>query len=368
MTQSRKTGPCETALIVDDTPDNILILREILSPEVRTLAATNGREALALARAVPPPDIILLDILMPGMDGYEVCRRLKADPQTSSIPVLFVSTLGTEIDEAKGLSLGAADYIGKPLSPAVVRARVQSHLRLKAHQHRLEELVQERTRALLNTQDATIHCLACLAEMRDNELGGHFRRTQCAMELVASTMAKMPACADFFRKTTVEMLVKSTPLHDVGKIGVPDHILLKPGRLSAEEFEVMKLHTAYGRESLRRAEEILDHASFLGVACEIAYSHHEKWDGGGYPEGLAGEDIPLPGRIMAVIDVYDAIISKRVYKTPIPHSKAVAIIAEERGRHFDPVVADVFLALAEEIRTISRCHADFEEEREALER
>lgn len=357
----------ETILVVDDTPANILVLREVMGSGYKVLAALNGPEALEIAAGDPAPDLILLDVLMPGMDGYEVCRRLKAREDTRHIPVLFVTTLAEDQDERRGLELGAVDYITKPIRPDVVRARVRNHLRLKAYQEHLEELVEERTLEVSLTQDVAILSLASLAEMRDNELGGHFRRTQNAMRILAREMSRLPAYLDSFRNMDLEALFKSTPLHDVGKVGIPDHILLKPGRLTPEEFAVMRLHTVHGRDILQRAEDYLGRSSFLGVARDIAYTHHEKWDGSGYPQGLSGEAIPVAGRIMAVVDVYDALISKRVYKDPMPHSRAVAVIAEGRGGHFEPAIVDIFLERQEEIRSMSLEHADCDEERRSLQ-
>jgi putative two-component system response regulator len=353
-------------LVVDDTPDNILILREILASEFTVLAASSGQEALAVAAASPRPDCILLDVLMPGLDGYEVCRRLKARDETRSIPVLFVTTLGAEEDETLGLELGAVDYITKPVRPPVVLARVRNHVRLKDYQDHLEREIQRRTREIARTQDVAILSLAALAESRDNELAGHFRRTQRVARLLADELSRLPEHTAFFQTVTLETLYKSVPLHDVGKMAIPDHILLKPGRLTAEEFEIMKQHTTYGRDILQRAEEQLGAVSFLRLARDIAYSHHEKWDGSGYPERLAGEDIPLAGRIMAVVDVYDALIGKRVYKDPMLHREALGIVTAGRGSHFDPAIVDIFVRQENAIREISLAFADCDQERQAL--
>jgi len=353
-------------LVVDDTPDNIFILREILAPEYTVLAALNGPEALEVATNVPRPDCILLDVLMPGMDGYEVCRRLKAMDATRRIPVLFVTTLDDVRDETRGLELGAVDFITKPVRPPVVLARVRNHLRLKAYQDGLEQEVRRRTREVVRTQDVAILSLAALAESRDNELAGHFRRTQRVARLLARKMELLPAYADFFRTVSIDVLYKSIPLHDVGKVAIPDNILLKPGKLTPGEFETMKLHTVHGRDILTRAENFLGRDSFLSLARDIAYTHHERWDGTGYPEGLVGEAIPIPGRIMAVVDVYDALISERVYKAPMPHAKALEIIAQGGGTHFDPAIVAIFLGQEDRIREISLAHADCDAERQAL--
>lgn len=356
-------------LLVDDMPSNIKILNDLLRPHYNISVATNGPAALKVAASHMPPDLILLDIMMPEMDGYEVCRRLKADPRTNSIPVLFVTAMGEVEDETKGLELGAVDYITKPISPPIVQARVSNHLRLKLHQDHLEELVQARTRELALTQDVTIHSLASLAETRDNETGGHIMRTQNYVRLLAKRLQNHSKFQNTLDEATVELLYKSAPLHDIGKVGVPDAILLKPGRLTSDEFEQMKKHTQYGREAILKAEKLLkteSTPSFLHQAREVAYSHHEKWDGTGYPQGLSGEAIPISGRIMAVADVYDALVSKRVYKPPLSRRQALAIMIEGRGRHFDPEVLEAFLDLEGEFRRIAVEFADFDEERQML--
>lgn len=353
-------------LVVDDTPDNIFILSEILKDEYTVLAASSGTEALRVACGMPRPDCILLDVLMPGMDGYEVCRRLKAQEQTCRIPVIFITTLDDAQDEANGLELGAVDYISKPVRPPVVLARVRNHLRLKEYQDDLEREVLRRTWEVVRTQDVALLSLAALTESRDNELSGHFSRTQRVARLLAKDLALLPEYSAYFQKVSIDTLYKSIPLHDVGKVAIPDHILLKPGKLTAEEFEIMKLHTVRGRDILARAERHLGQGSFLAVARDIAYSHHEWWDGSGYPEGLSGDGIPLPGRVMAVVDVYDALISNRVYKTPVPHREAIRIIADGRGSHFDPTITDIFITNEEMIREISFAYADCDLERRAL--
>lgn len=340
-------------LIVDDESLNINVLVELFKADYRLSVAKNGPQALQRAQD-QNPDLILLDIMMPEMDGYEVLRRLRANPATADIPVIFVTALGAVGDEQQGLELGAVDYITKPLSPPIVKARVKNHLELQRSRHelqdqnaRLEQIVAERTQELRLTQDVTIQALASLAETRDNDTGAHLRRTQLYLEVLARAL---PGLDD----RTVDLMTKSAPLHDIGKVGVPDHILLKPGRLTEEEFTVIKYHPILGRDALQRAEENLGtSSSFLRLAREIAYTHHEKWDGSGYPQGLVGEDIPLAGRLMALADVYDALISRRVYKPAFSHEEAVAEIVRGRGTHFDPDLVDLFLAHAEQMRTIA---------------
>ena len=354
-------------LVVDDTETNIDILVETLSDTYDVSVAMDGESALE-AVSEDLPDLVLLDIMMPGMDGYEVCRRLKADDATRSIPVIFLTAMTEEQDEAKGLALGAVDYITKPFSPDLVKARVDNQLELKRHRDHLEELVRARTRELELTQEVTIESMAALAEYRDPETGGHIRRTKHYVRALAQYLSQNSKFAGLLDRDTIEMLYKSAPLHDIGKVGIEDRILLKQGRLSNDEFAEMKKHTRFGHDAIAVAEKKLGRNSFLRIAREIAYTHQEKWDGTGYPQGLSGEEIPLSGRLMAVADVYDALISRRVYKPPMPHSKAVAIIEEGRGVHFDPDVVDAFLAISDEFRQIAIDNADHDEEREALVR
>ena len=340
-------------LIVDDNPENIRILLEALSDEFAVVGTRSGEKALTLAVAEPHPDIILLDVMMPEMDGYEVCRRLKANPETWSIPVLFVTSLNDMKDEQHGLEAGAVDYITKPFRPELVKARVRSQIDLKQYRDHLEQLVGERTRELSLTQDATIFTVANLAETRDPDTGAHIWRTQQYVRILALQLAVSPSYAAALTPPDIDLLFKSAPLHDIGKIGIADHILLKPGKLTPEEFEEMKKHCIIGWQALNRTVQLLGSNSFLHYACEIALTHHEKWDGSGYPQGLFGEAIPLSGRLMAVADVYDALISHRPYKKAFPHAEAVAMIIEGRGHHFDPAIIDVFVILEAEFQQIS---------------
>ena len=358
-----------TVMIVDDTPENITLMNGLLKDLYRTRIATGGERALKTAVVEPLPDLILLDIMMPDMDGYEVCRRLKADVRTADIPVIFL-TAKTEVeDEQRGFDAGAVDYITKPISPPIVMARVKTQLALKAaadflrdQNAYLETEVQKRTHEVQMVQDVTIMAMASLAETRDNETGNHIRRTQNYVRALALKLQPLPKYAPALDDATVEMLYKSAPLHDIGKVGIPDAILLKPGKLTPEEFEVMKSHTTLGRDAIIAAENLIEAPStFLRTAREIAYSHQEKWDGSGYPEKLKGEAIPLSARLMAVADVYDALISRRVYKPPFTHDKAVQIISEGRGTHFDPDLVDAFVQIADEFKRIADTYADSEE-------
>ena len=360
----------QTLLIVDDTPDNITLLSSLLKNRYRIKVATRGERALKIAAMDPPPDLILLDIMMPGMDGYEVCQQLKADPHTTDIPVVFLTAKVQVEDEEKGLKLGAVDYITKPISPPIVLARVQTHLTLKnARQFLqdrnayLEEEVCRRTREVVAIQDVTILAMASLAETRDNETGNHIRRTQHYVRALATKLQTDPRFAQFLSDETIELLFKSAPLHDIGKVGIPDRILLKPGVLTEEEFAIMKTHPTLGRDAILAAEKHLHTPkSFLQLAREIAYCHQEKWDGSGYPQGLAGDAIPISARLMAVADVYDALISKRVYKEGMPHEQTVAMIREGKGTHFDPDIVNAFLEITDEFQVIAARFADSQRE------
>ncbi len=356
----------QTILIVDDTPDNLLLMNGLLKDIYHTKVANNGERALKMACTAPVPDLILLDIMMPGIDGYEVCRRLKADPATADIPVIFLTAMTHVEDEQKGFSVGGADYITKPISLPIVEARVRTHLQnklardfLKDQNSFLEQEVGKRVAEIATIQDVTIMAMASLAETRDNETGAHIRRTQNYVRRLAQALRNHPRFCDYLNDEVIELLYKSAPLHDIGKVGIPDAILLKPGKLTDEEFEIMKTHTTLGRDAILVAEKLLSAPnSFLRFAREIAYCHQEKWNGSGYPQGLAGDAIPISARLMALADVYDALISKRVYKPAFSHEKAVGIIEEGRNTHFDPDVVDAFLAIAEDFRDIATRFSD----------
>ncbi len=347
-------------LIVDDAPENIRILGELLKDKYTIMFARNGKDALRLAHADPQPDIILLDVVMPGMDGYQVCQALKEDKQTTNIPVLFITAQNNEKEESRGLSMGGVDYVSKPFTASLVQTRVNNQLELKKHRDRLDDLVRERTKELYLTQEATIESMASLAEWRDPETGLHIRRTQTFVKLLAEELAKNEKFADQLDAKSIEMLYLSAPLHDVGKVCIPDSILQKPGRLTEEEFEIMKGHTVRGKAVLSSTDTKLGSDSFLRTARLVAHSHHERWDGKGYPEGLAGEDIPLCARLMSVADVYDALTSRRVYKPPMSHDKAKSIMLEGRATQFDPDVVDAFIALEDEFIDVAVKYADNE--------
>jgi len=360
----QRHGP--TVLVVDDTPENLALMAELLQDRYRVRVANSGERALALAQADPLPDLVLLDIMMPGMDGYEVCRRLKASAATQGIPVIFLTARADSEDERMGLELGAVDYITKPVSPPIVLARVHTHLALKAtadflrdKSAYLEREVALRTLEVQAIQDVTMMAMASLAETRDDETGNHIRRTQLYVKALAEQLRTHPRFEAVLTDRMIDLLYKSAPLHDIGKIGISENILFKPGKLSAEEFEAVKGHAALGRKAIEGAERRLGmRVQFLTVAKDMAYSHHEKWDGSGYPEGLAGDAIPVAGRLMALADVYDALISRRIYKLAFTHEQASRSIVQERGQHFDPHMVDAFIEIAEDFRTIASNYPD----------
>jgi len=359
----KKLSDC-TVLIVDDTEANIDILVDALENDYELSVAIDGASALENIE-IEKPDIILLDIMMPGMSGYEVCSILKANRATAGIPVIFLTAM-TDVDsKTKGFEVGAVDYITKPFEIMEVKARVQTHLSLRMarlelsmQNEILEEKVFMRTRELSLTQETTIEALACLAEYRDPTTGGHIKRTRNYVKVIAESLRKLPKYADILTDEVINQLYQSAPLHDIGKIGIRDEILLKPGKLTPEEYEEMKNHTQIGYNALRMASHRLGDNSFLKYAMEFSKYHQEKWDGTGYPDHLSGEKIPLAGRIMALADVYDALISKRPYKLPYTHEVALEIISEERGRHFDPEIVDVFLEVNHKFRQIALKFAD----------
>jgi putative two-component system response regulator len=351
-------------LIVDDTPENIHLLTECLCDEYATTIALNGESALQLATSNPRPDIILLDIKMPGMDGYEVCTRLKSMGETETIPVIFITSMSDEYDERKGLDLGAVDYIHKPFNPGLVRARIHNQLELKLHRSHLEQLVRERTYELDLTQNAAIYGLGILAEYRDPETGRHIKRTQNYIKLLSYHLRDHPRFRGYFDDQTISMLHNSAAIHDIGKVGVSDKILLKQGSLTSTEFDQMKMHTVYGRDTIQRIKGGMhdeNASAFLCFAQELTYTHHEYWNGSGY-HGLKGEAIPISGRLMALADVYDALTSVRVYKESFSHDHAMKIITQGDGRtspeQFDPHILQAFVDIQDKFLSISLSYLD----------
>ena len=335
----------QTILVVDDAPQNIDVLTGILSDTYRIKAAINGEKALKIVFSETPPDLILLDIMMPGMDGYEVCTQLKADPRTKGIPVIFVTAKGDVQNEALGFELGAVDYITKPVSPPIVLARVHAQLALYDQSRELERKVKLRTAELNQSRQEIIRRLGRAAEFKDNETGMHVIRMSHYSRVIARAIG--------MDDTQADLLLNAAPMHDIGKIGIPDNVLLKPGKLDADEWEMMKKHPDFGANIIGEHESEL-----LKMALIVARTHHEKWNGTGYPNGLAGEDIPLVGRIVAIADVFDSLTTERPYKQAWPVEKAVNLIKEEAGEHFDPKLVEAFMQHLPEILGLKEKYAE----------
>ncbi|MBS3995028.1 MAG: response regulator [Alkaliphilus sp.] len=347
-------------LIVDDSPESIEVLGNALPKNYMRQIALNGDRALKLLAASEElPDLILLDVIMPEMDGYEFCKELKKDDKLKNIPVIFLSSLSNTNDKIMAFQNGAVDYIQKPFEIEEVQARVKTHLRLYDLQVELEnqnkylnELVEKKAKEISEFQMATIYALAKLAESRDDSTGKHLERVQVFCKLLVEKLSIDNKYKNEINPEFVENIQKASPLHDIGKVGIEDAIMLKPGKLTAEEFERMKQHTVIGSNTLKEVNKKHPDNYFIKMGIEIAQSHHEKWDGSGYPEGLIAEEIPLSARIMALVDVYDALRSKRVYKETYSHEKACDIIIQGRGKQFDPLIVDVFLESEQEFEKV----------------
>ena len=357
----------DTLLIVDDMPENLEVLDGLLrAAGYAVKAANNGRTALRLAAEGQKPSLILLDVMMPGMDGYAVLERLRADEATRDIPVIFVTALAEAGDEEAGLALGVADYITKPIKPAVLLARVRTQLQAKLARDLmrdqnawLEAEVARRMEENEHIQAVSIRALANLAETRDQETGRHIRRTQAYVRLLAEALTAHPRHSAVLTPAYIDLLTRSAPLHDIGKVGIPDHILHKRGRLDDAEWAVMRTHAALGARAIEFAERDEEGpVAFLALAREIAHWHHEHWDGSGYPDGLAGDAIPLSARLMTVADVFDAMLSRRVYKSALPADQVYAYIVERSGSHFDPDVVEAFVRCYPDFIEVARRHAD----------
>ena len=355
-----------TLLIVDDEAVNLALLTRLLCPEYRVRAVNSGTRALAAIENAPRPDLLLLDVLMPDMDGYQVLSVLRDRPETRDIPVIFLTALADAGDEERGLQSGAADYITKPIKPAVLQARVRTQLEakrarefLRGKNTFLEAEIARRMSDNEAAQQVGIRALAHLAETRDSETGNHILRTQYYVRLLAEHLRNHPRFRDVLTPANIELLTKSAPLHDIGKVGIPDAILRKPGPLTPDEWEIMKGHARMGFDAIERAEADVDRpVPFLVLAKEIARWHHERWDGAGYPDGLAGDAIPVSARIMAVADVFDAMSSPRAYKAAMPLNEVRKIILDGGGTQFDPDVAATFEVLYPKFIEIARLHGD----------
>jgi putative two-component system response regulator len=357
-----------TILIVDDTPENLTILGEPLLHDYNVRIANSGEKALRIAHKSPTPDLILLDVMMPEMDGYEVLTRLRSEEATKEIPVIFVTALDSTDDETKGLQLGAADYITKPIQPAIVLARVRSQIELKQARDKMKDmnawLEKEIERHIYENQliqDASLRALACLAETRDDETGNHILRTQGYVEVLCQQLAKTEKYMELMTPKFIATVTKAAPLHDIGKVGIPDNVLHKPGKLSPEEWKIMKTHSELGAKAIKKSIEDQKNQTvfdFLHVAMDIAHYHHEKWDGSGYPEGLAGTAIHLYGRITAIADVFDALGSKRCYKNAWDEDAIFTYMASKRALQFDPDLIDWILAHRQEMSQVRQLYPD----------
>ncbi|MEN6317339.1 MAG: two-component system response regulator [Syntrophaceae bacterium] len=366
MTGSKGYNQKETILVVDNSLDDIASIISFIQDIYRIKVANNMEDALQIVFSENPPDLIFIDSMMPGMAGYEMCRYFKSIPETKDIPVIFLASKYDVADENMVFELGAVDYITKQINPTVFLARIKAHLQLKSmvyflkdKNEYLEHEIVRRTKEVSIIQDITMVAMGSLAETRDNETGNHIQRTQNYIQLLATHLKDHNRFKNFITNETIMMLYKSSPLHDIGKIGIPDYILLKPGELTPDEFDIMKTHTTIGKDAILSAENVIgSNASFLRFAREIAYGHHEKWNGTGYPEGLSGDKISIPARLMAVADVYDVLISRRIYKLPYPHEESVSIIKEASGTHFDPDIVAAFLELSDQFHQIAEEYSD----------
>ena len=336
-------------LVVDDTKTNIEVLEGILSKDYDIFVALNGRKAIELVQKIKP-DLVLLDVMMPEMDGYETLRQIKKMPESEDLPVIFLTAKSDSSSEEEGLSLGAVDYITKPFSPKLVLLRVQNQLYFKKHRDSLNSQVVNKTKSLRQTLKVMLTSLAALAEYRDNETGGHIRRTQMIVQRLAEVLSKNPKFKeDFPSPEIIDFYATAAPLHDIGKVGIQDDILRKPDKLNEKEMALMQTHTLLGYEVLQHTtadlnddDNMTDARQMVEIAANLAVAHHERWDGTGYPKHLKGEEIPVAARLMAVADVYDALVSPRIYKKAQSHEEAVSIICKERGSHFDPDVVEAF--------------------------
>lgn len=354
-------------LVIDDTPDNLFLVTNLLKDLYTIKVANSGEKALKfLDETLIPPDLILLDIMMPVLNGYDVLKKIKENQKLQNIPVVFLTAKSSIEDEKLGFDMGANDYITKPISPPILLARVKTQLENKAisdflrdKNEFLEKEIEKRTKDIIAIQNVTIFAMASLAETRDNETGNHIKRTSNYVKMLAKKLQNHPKFKAYLTDEMIDTLYKSAPLHDIGKIGIPDHILLKPGKLTSEEFEIMKTHTTLGKEAIEHAEKELGYeVDFLKTAKEIAYSHQEKYDGSGYPLGLKGDEIPISARLMSVADVYDALRSKRIYKNSFDLQTTLKIMKDGRGSHFDPDMLDAFLEIHNEFEVIANNFVD----------
>jgi len=347
-------------LIVDDIEINRIILREILQDDYEIIEAADGSEALkVLFEDKIIPTAVLLDIIMPGIDGFQVLDKIKSSDETKNIPVLFITAADSDETESRGLKSGAADYVTKPFNHDVVRARVDNHVSLAQYQHSLEELVAKKASEVTETYEQTIEVLAMIIEYRNQESGAHIRRTKLLTETMIMRLMRIDKFREGLLKENLTSLIKASALHDIGKIGIPDSILLKPGKLTDEEFDEMRKHTTIGSDLIHSVSSSLpDNDKYLKYADDICHYHHERWDGKGYPKGLKAEEIPLAARVVSIVDVYDALVNTRCYKPAFTHEESIAIIMESRGLQFDPDLVDIIPELSDTFAQIVENYKD----------
>lgn len=345
-------------MVIDDSVTNLNIARKALEQQYEVLLIPSGEKAMRLFERITP-DLILLDVDMPGMNGFDVIKKIKSSPYpVHNIPVIFVTAKDDSASEFDGLNLGAVDYITKPFSFPLLLKRVELHLQLQQYSQHLEKMVDEKTRVITELQFSIVHVLSDMVERRDGSTGGHLIRTRNYLKVLLDEVKRRNVYENELRDVNDDLFIHAAQLHDVGKVSIPDSILLKPGKLSDEEFEVMKTHTILGEEAIRYAMSGVQEKKFLEIAASFAGAHHERWDGTGYPRALRGREIPIEGRLMAIVDVYDALISERPYKKSLPHATAKAIILERSGSHFDPLLVEAFACVSEVFKKISQEYAD----------
>ena len=351
----------EHILIVDDNITNLKLAEQVLRPNYKVTLLTSAIQTIKFLMR-NTPDLILLDIKMPGMNGFETLSTIKSIPRLNKIPVIFLTALNDQRNEIKCLKLGAVDFIAKPFVPELMLSRIKLHLELSNYRKNLEGIVKEKTQTINNLQDTMVIGLAELVECRDGETGGHIKRTAKYLEILVKSIEEQRLYPDILTPTYVNNMIRSAPLHDIGKIGISDSVLLKQGSFDEAERKYMQQHTILGGRTLQEVINSTDGESFLYVAKDMALCHHEKWDGTGYPYGLYQEQIPLCARIMSIVDVYDALTSKRPYKKPFSHEKAIKIILEGKGTQFDPDIVDIFTTIAYKFDKIQKIYnIDLEE-------
>lgn len=345
-------------MVIDDNVTNLNLARMALEQQYEVLLFPSGEKALKLFERITP-DLILLDVDMPGMDGFEVISKIKASPYpVRNVPVIFVTAKRDDESEYDGLNLGAVDYITKPVSFPLLLKRVELHLQLQRYSQHLEKMVEEKTRVISELQYSIVHVMSDMVERRDGSTGSHLMRTQQYLRVLLAEVKKQSIYSQELYMLDEDLFIHASQLHDIGKISIPDRILLKPGKLSAEEFDVMKTHASLGEEAICSAMSSVQEIKFLKIAAAFAGAHHERWDGTGYPRALRGQMIPLEGRLMAIVDVYDALISERPYKRALSHEMAKSIILDGCGTHFDPFLIAAFDKVSDVFEHVSKDYAD----------